>query len=48
VRRHPLDKIGPNGKRIGAPTLTRLLRAEQGLIVDRATATRRLQISRPK
>ncbi len=46
TRRHPIDKIGSNGKLIGAPTLTKLLKIEQGITVDRATVTRRLQLTR--
>src|SRR5262245_30461891 len=47
LQKHPLDKIGPSGNLMGAPLRQRLIEAEQGKKVSRATVTRRLQRSRP-
>jgi len=46
LRLHPLDKRGPDGKLLGAPTRVKLLKAQQGIVVDRSTVTRLLQRSR--
>jgi len=46
LRLHPLDKKGPDGKPLGAPTRRRLLASEQDVHVSRSTVTRWLQRSR--
>ncbi len=46
LRRHPLTKTGPDGKLLGAPQRTRLLKEDQSIVVDRSRVTVRLQKAR--